>query len=70
MKANIGDTERVIRIVVGLALLSLLFMLEGNAKYLGLIGIVLIVTAALRWCPAWTLLGVNTCPVETPKTGM
>ena len=70
MKANVGNTERVIRMVVGIALLSLLFILEGNAKYIGLLGLVLVVTAALSWCPAWALLGVNTCPAETRKSAM
>ncbi len=62
MQANIGNTERVIRIILGLALLSLLFILEGNASYWGLLGLIPLATAAVRWCPVWKLLGINTCP--------
>lgn len=65
MTANVGSTDRIIRIIAGLLLLSLVFFLDGPARWIGLIGIVPIVTAFLRWCPAYTVLGVNTC--ETPK---
>jgi len=70
MKANMGNTERVIRIIAGLALLSLLFILEGNVKYVGLIGLILLATAAVSWCPMWALLGINTCSTETHKPVM
>lgn len=64
MKANIGDTERVIRVIIGLALLSLLFILEGNASYWGLVGLIPLATAGIRWCPLWVLFGINTCAAE------
>jgi len=60
MKANVGDLDRVLRIVAGLGLLSLIFILEGNARWFGLIGVMPIATALIRWCPAYTLLGLNT----------
>lgn len=62
MIQNVGGIDRILRIVVGLALLSLLVLLEGNARWWGLIGLVPLGTALLRWCPAYTLIGVNTCP--------
>jgi hypothetical protein len=61
MKKNVGDTDRILRFVAGIALLSLLFILEGSARYVGLVGIVMIATAAMRFCPAYPLLGINTC---------
>lgn len=61
MQENIGNTERVIRVIIGFALLSLLFILEGNASYWGLLGLIPLATAGLRWCPIWKLLGINTC---------
>lgn len=64
MQENIGNTERVIRVILGLALLSLLFILEGNASYWGLLGLIPLATAAVRWCPIWKLLGINTCSAE------
>lgn len=62
MSRNVGPLDRSLRIVAGLALLSLLLILEGNARWLGLIGIVPLATAFLRWCPAYGLVGINTCP--------
>ncbi|MDE3032729.1 MAG: DUF2892 domain-containing protein [Acidobacteriota bacterium] len=62
MKVNIGSADKVVRIVVGLALLSLLFLLEGTARWFGLIGLVPLLTAFMGFCPLYTLLGVNTCP--------
>jgi len=64
MKANIGGADRVIRIVAGLVLLSLVVILEGDARWFGLIGIVPLFTGLMRWCPAYTLLGINTCPLK------
>ncbi len=68
MTSNIGNTERVIRAIIGVALLSLLFVLEGNMRYLGLIGVVPLVTVAVSWCPIWKLLGINTCPAPKPES--
>ncbi len=62
MKVNIGSADKVVRIVVGLALLSLIFLLEGNARWFGLIGLVPLLTAFMGFCPLYTLLGVSTCP--------
>jgi len=41
--------------------LSLIFVLEGNARWWGLIGLVPIATAAIGWCPGWAVFGINTC---------
>ena len=62
MKQNVGSVDKVLRIIVGLALLSMLVWVEGNAKYWGLIGIVPLATALLGICPAYSLIGVSTCP--------
>jgi hypothetical protein len=64
MAANVGGIDRVLRIVVGIVLVSLFFVLEGNARYLGLIGLVMLATGIFRFCPAYTLLGVNTCSMN------
>lgn len=64
MKTNVGGIDKVLRIVAGLALLSLIFILEGNARWWGLIGIVPLLTGSLGWCPAYTLIGLNTCPAK------
>lgn len=65
MKANVGNVDRVVRVVAGLALLSLVFVLEGGARWLGLIGLVPLGTAIMGYCPAYTLFGVSTCPAQS-----
>lgn len=61
MEKNVGSIDKVIRIIVGVGLLSLLFILEGNARWWGLIGIGPILTVITGWCPGYSLIGVNTC---------
>jgi hypothetical protein len=67
MQANVGNADRIIRVVIGVALLSLVFILEGNARWFGLIGIMPIFTGLMRWCPAYSLLGMRTCPLSDKK---
>ncbi|MEK8090695.1 DUF2892 domain-containing protein [Thermithiobacillus plumbiphilus] len=69
MKANIGSADRVIRIVLGLLLLSLIFLVEGPGRWWGLLGIVLIATALIRFCPAYAVLGTDTCHNQPPVPG-
>ena len=64
MQKNVGSVDKILRIVVGLGLLSLLFVLEAPMKYLGLIGLVPLATSLMGWCPLYTLLGMNTCKVK------
>ncbi len=64
MEHNVGTADRVIRIVVGLGLLSLLVVLDSPSRWFGLVGIVPLVTALSGWCPLYTLLGIKTCPLE------
>jgi hypothetical protein len=59
MKKNIGDIERLIRVVVGLAIVSLFFV--GPKTPWALLGIVPVVSGLAGWCPPYTLLGINTC---------
>lgn len=60
MKANVGTTDRLIRIILGLGLLSLFFILDGGVKYIGLLGIVLLLTAFIKFCPLYPLFKINT----------
>ena len=61
MNINVGSTDRLIRIIAGVVILSGLFWMEGNARWFGLIGIIPLATGLIRWCPAYSLLGTNTC---------
>ena len=63
MKPNMGTLDRSIRATVGVALITLwpLGMLQGTSAIIALVvGVVLIVTAMLRWCPPYGLFGINT----------
>lgn len=61
MKTNVGSADRIIRIVIGLVLLSLPFWVHASWSWVGLVGIIPLVTGFARRCPAYDLLGVNTC---------
>ncbi|MDH4023552.1 MAG: DUF2892 domain-containing protein [Gammaproteobacteria bacterium] len=61
MNTNVGMADRIVRVVVGMVLLSLIFFLEGNARYWGLVGLLPLATGVFRYCPAYSLFGVNTC---------
>ena len=71
MKANVGRLDRIIRITLGLVLLAMPVLLTSDARWLGLIGLVPLVTGVARRCPLYALLGLNTCPPlgATPISG-
>lgn len=62
---NIGTIDRIVRIVVGLALLALVFV--GPQTLWGLIGLVPLGTALIGWCPAYRLIGLSTCPISDQR---
>ncbi|AWI80060.1 MAG: DUF2892 domain-containing protein [Betaproteobacteria bacterium HGW-Betaproteobacteria-13] len=62
MKSNVGSMDKILRIVAGIVLLALAIM--GIGTPWTYIGIVPLVTGVMGWCPAYTLLGVNTCPMK------
>lgn len=59
MTANVGTIDRWLRIVVGVALLALVFV--GPKSLWGLIGLVPLVTGLARFCPAYRVAGMSTC---------
>ena len=65
MDKNVGSVDRVLRVVVGLALIAMVFV--GPQTPWGWIGIVPLVTAGLSWCPLYTVLGISTCAVQPRK---
>ncbi|TCZ57305.1 YgaP family membrane protein [Roseicella aquatilis] len=62
MTRNVGTTDKWLRIVAGLVLLAL--GIFGPLGWWGLIGLVPLVTGLAGTCPAYRLLGLNTCPLE------
>jgi hypothetical protein len=63
MTRNIGTIDRIIRVVVGLAALSLVFV--GPKSFWGLLGLVPLITALVGWCPPYAMLGIKTCRSST-----
>ncbi len=61
LKKNVGGIDRIIRIVIGVALLAG-FFINGNPLFL--IGIVPLATGLLNSCLLYSLIGVNTCPMN------
>ncbi|PWW46316.1 YgaP family membrane protein [Melaminivora alkalimesophila] len=64
MKLNVGGIDRILRIIVGVALIAL--AATGTIGWWGYIGVVPLVTGLFRFCPAYGILGVSTCPLKRP----
>lgn len=63
MKTNEGGIDRIVRIIAGLVLIGLAY--TGTVGMWGYIGVVPLATGLIGWCPAYTLLGMNTCPMKS-----
>jgi hypothetical protein len=59
---NVGSTDKIARIAVGAILI--LLALFGTIGWWGWIGVVLLASGLMNWCPAYTLFGINTCPTS------
>ncbi|WP_140630298.1 YgaP family membrane protein [Methylibium rhizosphaerae] len=64
MKVNVGNADRIVRIVAGVALIGL--ALTGTIGVWGYIGVVPLATGLLRTCPLYSVLGMSTCPLQKP----
>jgi hypothetical protein len=62
MTRNEGSIDRGLRIAAGLVLIAL--AATGTVGAWGYVGLVPLTTGLLGWCPAYTLLGINTCPAN------
>ncbi len=62
---NEGTLDRALRAIVGIGLLSIVFV--GPKTPWGWLGLVPLATSLMGWCPAYTLLGINTCGAKAPK---
>ena len=63
-KQNEGNLDRALRVLLGLALISLVFV--GRATPWGWLGLVPLLTGLIGSCPLYSLLGLRTCPL--PKS--
>lgn len=62
LKRNVGTIDRTLRIVIGLALLSLVFV--GPQTLWGLVGLVPLLTAFIGSCPLYSIVGLSSCPLN------
>lgn len=65
MKTNVGGIDRILRIVLGVVLIAL--TLSGTIGIWGWIGLVLLLTAAIGFCPLYTVLGFSSCPASPAR---
>ncbi len=63
MKTNVGGIDRILRILLGLAMIA--WALSGGPLWAWL-GVVPLATGLFKFCALYTLIGVNTCPVKNP----
>lgn len=61
MKKNVGSTDKIIRIILGLAIIIIGIITQS---LWGLIGLIPIVTALIGWCPLYLPFGISTCKTE------
>jgi len=58
MKCNLGKTDRIVRVIFGTGIIAAGFYFQN---WLGAIGAVLIITAAISWCPIYLPFGLRSC---------
>jgi len=62
MELNVGGMDRILRIVAGLVLIAL--AATGTVGLWGWIGVVPLLTGIFKFCPAYAIFGMNTCPMN------
>ncbi len=70
MTTNVGMTDRVARIVIGLLLIAFAIPIgfpDTGWNWVGWIGVIPILTAVLGICPAYSLFGFSTCPAKPAR---
>lgn len=64
---NVGKPDRVVRVVVGLALFYGAYSSGGAASIVLVIaGLIALITGLVGWCGMYSLLGINTCKIDNP----
>lgn len=66
MTRNVRPWDRGLRLIAGVGALSFYGALEAPWRYFTLLGLVLIGTALIGWCPLYTLFGVQGMPKAPP----
>lgn len=60
MECNVGSSDKIIRWIVGLCLISMIFWVHGPWRWIGLIGFAPIFTASVNFCPLYKVIGIST----------
>lgn len=63
MQTNVGGIDRILRVAIGAALIVAAGL--GAIGWWGYLGVIPLLTGLFRFCPAYTLLGMKTCPTKT-----
>jgi len=64
MKCNVGKTDKIIRIIIGLIIIVIGFYFKS---WWGAVGVIPIFTAAIGWCPAYLPFGISSCKKKEEK---
>lgn len=64
MKQNVGGFDRAARIVAGVLVLSLFFVLDEGVRGWALLGAIPLLTGLIGWCPAYLPFGIRTCKLR------
>lgn len=62
MKVNMGSIDRALRVIVGLALIAIVFV--GPQTPWGWLGVIPLATALMGSCPAYSIFGIKTCKIK------
>ena len=62
MNSNAGTLDRIVRLALGAALIGL--AATGNVGAWGYVGVIPVLTGLVGYCPLYSILGINTCPVR------
>lgn len=64
MSANVGGIDRILRIVVGLALIAFALFSQHEYAIWGWVGVVPLATGLIRWCPVYLPFGIKSCKTD------
>lgn len=64
MEKNVGEIDRALRILAGLLILSLFFILGDATRWWALLGLVPLLTGVIGWCPVYLPFGLRTCKLR------
>ncbi|WP_339837693.1 DUF2892 domain-containing protein [uncultured Flavobacterium sp.] len=70
MKKNVGNGDRFLRIMIGIIALILVIgnVVEGTLMWIALaVGLIMVVTSSIQFCPLYSLFGYSTCKVKNKK---